>query len=126
MATGVRVKGLQETQRAFGKIDKRLRSELGDELKKLAEPAAADARRIASKWGEATASGIQAGRRRGGAVIRQRRRKTTGQHPSFGALQMREALIPAAEQHEPEVIRGVEELLDKLTSDAGFGGGGLL
>lgn len=125
MATGVRVKGLRELQRDIGRVDKQLRSELGKELKKLAEPVAADASRRVARFGEKTAAGIVAGRRGGGAVVRQRLRKVTGKRGDFGALQMRTALIPALEAHEEEVVHGVEDLLDRLTSEAGLGGGGL-
>ena len=128
MAATVRVRGLRELNRDFGKLSKKLQRELQHELRKLAEPVARDIRGRASaeNYGAATVAGIAAGTRSGAAVVRQRRRKTTGQHPSFGGLQMREAFIPGLEAHEGEIVLGVEHFLSRITAESGLGLGGML
>lgn len=121
MAVGaVRVEGLRELNQAFGRYHKQLQKELREELKKVAEPVAADAREKASRFGPKTTRGIAAGTRAGAAVVRQRNRKTTGHHPEFGALQMRTALEPALEENTDEVLERVETMLDRLGYMNGF------
>lgn len=114
----VRVSGLKEAQRALGNLDDAVKRELQRELRAVAEPVAARTRQKAQAqgWSDKTVSGIRAGSRLGVAVVRQSRRKTTGTQPLFGAEQMREAFIPAAEESEPMVERSVELLLDRLTA----------
>jgi hypothetical protein len=47
-------------------------------------------------------------------------RKTTGHHPEFGALQMATVLIPALDQHEDQIVNGVERLFDRIANREGF------
>lgn len=124
----IHVEGLRELNTAFGRVSKRLQRELQAELRNVAEPLAASVRRVAEEknWGPRTVSGIRAGSTRGQVVIRQNRRKVTGARSDFGALQMREAFIPEAERWGPIVQRRLEVMLDRLTSENGFGRGGQL
>jgi hypothetical protein len=119
-AQTVRVKGLKELNRAFGQIEKDLQKEMRVELKRVAEPVAATARGKASRYGPKTAAGFVAGSRAGGAVVRQRVKRTTGLRPDFGSLLMREVLEPALAENEDEVVRGVERVLDRVITKAGF------
>ena len=114
----LKVSGLRELQRDLGKLDKNAKRELAAALRAVAEPVAADVRAKASArgWTQKTVTGIRAGSRLGVAVVRQSRRKTTGDQPHFGALQMKEAFIPAAQQNEAMVERSVELMLDRLTA----------
>jgi hypothetical protein len=52
--------------------------------------------------------------------VEQRRRKTTGQHPEFGSLQMRRALLPAMREEEPQVLEALENMLEGLGRSNGF------
>ncbi len=121
----MRVDGLRELNRDLGKINKGLQRELQAAIRKIAEPVAEDVRRRARAEGipARTIGGIRAGSSRGGAVVRQSLRRTTGTRPDFGRLQMGRAFIPAAEENTARVVRDVEEMLDKLTRNNGFSGG---
>lgn len=117
--TTVHVRGLKELQRDFGKLSKSLQRELQKEIRKLAEPAADIIRREAAGHGFSapTLAGIMPGSRGGGAVVRQRRGKRTGRRPDFGSIQFRLAFIPGAEEAEPIVREGVEDWLERMTSE---------
>jgi hypothetical protein len=120
MPATVKVTGLKELDRAWKNVDKNLQKQLRGELKTLAEPVAATSRSLGSRFGAKTAGGYVAGARTGGAVVRQRMRKTTGHHPEFGALQMATVLIPALDQHEDQIVNGVERLFDRIANREGF------
>jgi hypothetical protein len=123
--TKVEVHGLEELVRDFGKLSKKAQRGLQKELRHLAEPAADLIRREAAGHGfsEGSISGIRAGTRRGGAVVRQSRGTVTGKRSDFGSTQFRYAFIPGAEQAEPIVEKGVEEWLGAITAEVGLGGG---
>jgi len=111
----IEVKGAAAVSRKLGRFSKDVQREMQRELRKIAEPIAASTRSRAAKWGSTkTTSGIRAGSRRGAAVVRQRQAKTTGQHPEYGGMQMREAFLPALRQAEPAVILQMNHLLDKM------------
>lgn len=111
------VRGLAPMIRDFDKLSRDgLSHPLRSELKRLAEPVARTARHRADEegYGCKTVTGLQAGVRYATAVVRQQNRKTTGKHPEFGDLQMRKVLLPALREHEPEIVAGVEKLLDRM------------
>jgi len=118
------VRGLSELVRDFGRISKTAQKELRAELRRAAEPVAEEARNRARGLGlpGSTVGGIAAGTRYGMPVVRQRRRKVTGKHPEYGVLQMRRVLIPAVVAKQDEVVRRVEEMLDRLVEPGGLGG----
>ena len=117
--TAVKVRGLGEMQRDFRKLSKDLDRELSEELVQIAEPVARSIRRRAEMegYGERTVSGIAAGRRRGAAVVRQRRKKVTGRRPDFGGIQLREVFEPAVAAHAAQSERRVEEFLERITRE---------
>lgn len=57
-------------------------------------------------------------RRSGEVAVEERLRRTTGNRPDFGALQMRKGLIPAGDaktrEAEAEMERALDELADKF------------
>lgn len=115
----VRIRGLKELRRDFGKMSKDLQRELRLELKAAAEPVAADVRSKVARYGARTAAGIAAGTRGASAVVRQRQRKTTGLRPDFGRLQMG-LMVESLDEKQPETIRGLERMLDRLAGHNGF------
>ena len=118
MNATVHVAGIREVNAAFRKIDRKLASEFGNDLKKAAAPVLEDAKTTADRWG---VGGTIRSRRAGPAVyVQQSARKTTGLRPDFGALQMREALIPALEDNRNAVFTEVERVLNKYANSAGF------
>jgi len=118
----VRLRGLDDLQRAFSKMSPGdLRKELNRELIEVGKIVAEDARSRFAGISASSAAGFRPRTRGfGSAVVEQRRRRTTGQHPQFGALQMRRALLPALFSKEGEVVKGLEDMLDRLGSSNGF------
>lgn len=121
MAAGtVRVRGLRELQRDFKRMSKDLSKEVRDGLRKAAEPVREEATQLFERYDAASASGYRVRVRARGVSVEQSRRRTTGQHPEFGALQMRRALLPALERKQDDVVKGVDEVLGQLAGENGF------
>ena len=118
-AATVRLHGLREVNRAFNRIDKEVVGEIKAELKKVAEPVAADARGRIGRYRGASTSTIKPYATMKGVVVRQQARKRTGRHAQVGSLQMGH-LIGALEDHEDEIREDVEDLLDWLARKEGF------
>ena len=97
-----------------------LKDELREGLKKAAEPVRQEAAALFQRYDARSAAGYRVAVRARGVSVEQSRRRTTGQHPEFGALQMRRALLPALASREEQVLRGVENVLDDLARDNGF------
>lgn len=120
MPASIKVKGLKELDSAFKAMDKGLQKELRSDIKRIVEPVAVDARRLAARFGNKTAGGLQAGARAGVGVVRQRMRRTTGAHPEFAGLLVATAMQPALDRNEDVVVRGVEDLIDRVADREGF------
>lgn len=102
---------LQATDRA-GVATKRL---VREGLAEATEPVRADAQKRFEPYSTYSASKYYISIRRAGWVYLQSRlRKTTGKHPEWGALQMSEAFVPAAQAGEIVVARGLEMQFDKI------------
>lgn len=114
----VKITGLREVQRAFGRMSGRLGPELRAGLRKAAEPIAEDAR-SKEKWQGASVRTIGPKVTLAGAAVTQRAKKVTGARPDYGALQMREAFIPALEEHVDDVERAAEEVLTTIINIGG-------
>ena len=121
MAQGtVRVKGLRELQRAFGKISKDLKKETRDELRAVGNLVTEEARSRFMRYDARSASGFKTRVRQKEVTTEQSRRRTTGKRPDYGALQMRRALLPALAEKEDEVVDRLDKMLGRLGNDAGF------
>lgn len=102
---------LQATDRA-GRATKRLTRE---GLAEAAEPVRLEAQRLFNPYSTYSAKAYYISIRRAGWVYLQSRlRKTTGKHPEWGALQMSEAFVPAADSGEEMVARGLALQFDKI------------
>jgi hypothetical protein len=93
---------------------------LREHLKRTAEPVAAEARSLVSKYPGAKVSTIGPRVVLRGVYVTQRARTVTGQHPQFGALQMVRAFIPALEHNVEAIEQGAEEALDTIEHIGGF------
>jgi hypothetical protein len=121
MAAGaVRVRGLRELQRDFRKMGGILPRETKEALRKSAEPVRAEAQSLFSPISAESAAGYRVAVRARGVAVEQRKGRTTGQHPEFGALQMRRALLPALELRRDDVIDGLDQMLGRLAGENGF------
>jgi hypothetical protein len=113
----VKVSGLREVQRAFRRMSGTLRPELRAALRKAAEPVARDAR-AKEKWQGASVSTIGPKVTLAGASVTQRARKVTGARPDYGALQMRDAFIPALVENADEIEAAAEAALTSVIEAA--------
>ena len=119
METTVRVYGEREVIAAFRKIDTDLVKRFGNDLKLAAEPVVKGTK-AKEKWRGASIGTIRAKRAGARVYVEQSAKKVTGKRGDFGALQMRQALIPALDENAAEVFAGVELVLDKYADHAGF------
>lgn len=119
MTGAIRVQGVREVNAAFRKIDRKLASEFGNDLKKAAAPVV-DAAKQKEKWQGASIGTIRAKRTGARVFVEQSARKVTGLRGDYGALQMRDALIPALDENTAEVFGEVEKVLNHYASSAGF------
>ena len=120
MNSTVRVHGAREVVAAFRKIDKKLAREFGNDLKKAAAPVVDAAREKETKWQGASIGTIRAKRSGARVFVEQSAKKTTGLRSDFGALQMREALVPALDDKTDVVYAEVTLVLNKYANSAGF------
>lgn len=122
MASGaVKIEGLRELERALRASDKDAAKGLRKELREAAKVVAMDARGKLSPYSGYSAMGLRPRVRAGlVAVAEQSRKRTTGQHPEFGSLIMRRALVPALWENRDEIDRRMESMLDNVGRDNGF------
>ena len=128
MATwAVRVTGLAELNRAFRKMSGDLDKELRQSLKDAASPVADLAESLAlSRIRNMPRSPDWAGMRVGVSgkavvyIVPRRRNRGNPGRPNLKGLLLSQAMEPAAEQKQDEVVKGVERMIDKLAGKAGF------
>lgn len=125
MATGtVRVDGLDDLVRAFGKISKDLRREVQRELSDAAKIVATEARAkisgLAPPGSPRTVGGVRPRVRGSTAFVEQRLGKTTGKRGDWGAIQMRRAFLPSLDEKQDEVVERLDRMLDRLAGKNGF------
>jgi hypothetical protein len=113
----VRVKGLKELQRTLRDADKNLRASVRKELREAGEIVRSEAATLFSPRDARSAAGYKVRVRQRGVAVEQSLRKTTGLHPEYGSLQMRDALLPALDAKEGEVVSHLEGMLDRLADD---------
>jgi hypothetical protein len=118
MAT-LRVEGAAKVQRAFRGIDRQLATDFGKDLQKAADPVVADTK-AKEKWAGASINTIRSRRRGINIYVEQSARKVTGLRGDYGALQLRQALVPALDENEDEVFSEVERVLDHYAHKEGF------
>lgn len=115
METRVTTKGLREFIRAADAAEKETKKLVRGKLREVAEPVLAAAQVKLSAYDARSAARLGISVRRTGLVaVEQRQRRTTGQRPNFGSLQMREALIPALAENENEIERGFNRAVDEI------------
>jgi hypothetical protein len=120
VAAKVKVNGYRETVRALDKVNRDAKKVVLAELALAAEPMAADARALLSRYQGASLSTIRPRASIRGVFITQNKRKVTGKRPDFGALEMTHGLIPAVEGKSDELVPRLEIALDALGASHGF------
>ena len=107
------VKGYRELLRACDRSGRESKKQVRKALGAAGEIVRADAAQNFSVYSTKTAAGFKVRVRQKGVAVAQSLRKTTGQHPEYGALQMR-VLLRSRQQKERDVEREFEHALDRV------------
>jgi hypothetical protein len=110
------MKGYREFMRATAKAEKESKSTIHNHLREAADIVREDAFRRFLRYSPKSAAGFRIRSRVGGVFIEQKLRKTTGEHPEYGALQLRVALEPALDAKTGEVERRMDKALAELAN----------
>jgi hypothetical protein len=114
------VRGARGVERALRGIEKDVGKDLREGLRSAGQVVQREAAQLFAPVSPRSAAGYKVRVRRRGVAVEQSLRPTTGEHPEFGALQMRTALLPALERHEPDVVRQIEAIVDKVIARHGL------
>lgn len=133
VAEVVRVEGLNEVIRAFRRMDRSLAREVQMELRHISQFVADDAKVTATGKGLVDAGRLVRGIKPfyRGATAGVRSSVTRKGYPyggvyEFGRGVARAFLEPTVRRDEHKIVEAFEDMLDRLTSQAGFGRGGVL
>jgi hypothetical protein len=110
----VRVKGYRELLRACDRAGPESKKEVRGALRAAGEIVRVDATDRFSSVDPRSARGYRVRVRQTGVAVEQSLRRTTGLHPEFGRLQMRDALIPALETKADDVVREIDKALETV------------
>lgn len=116
----VRVENYRAFVKSLRELDKDVAKGLRAELRSIGQLVQRDAAALLAPVDDRSAQAFKVRVRQSGVAVEQSLRRTTGDHPEFGALQMREALLPALRKHEDEVTHQINALLDREASRNGF------
>lgn len=116
-ASTTRVKGYREFVRACNRAaDRDTPRFVKGAFRAVGDIVKDDARQRFAPIDARSAAGFRTVVRVRGVTVEQRIPRTTGQHPQFGALQMRVALLPAVENKQREVEHEFERALDQVAT----------
>jgi hypothetical protein len=114
------ITGNREIARDLRRIEREMQREFRDELRDLAKPVQQTTSLLAGPYSPTTAAGFKIRLRRFEVSVEQSLRKTTGDHPTYGGLQIRQMLEPALEQEEHNIEPQVSRMLNVLHARHGF------
>ena len=110
----IRLHGYREFMRVTRKAERETKGKIDARMREAGDIVRADAYQRFQRYDEKSASGFRVRARVGGIFVEQKLRKTTGQHPEYGELQLSRALEPALVSKENEVVANLEKALDEL------------
>lgn len=117
----VRVEGLAELVRTFGRLQPELRRGVQRELSEAARIVGVETqRRLAALSPSAsprTVSGVRPRVTGATAFVEQRLAKKTGKRADWGATQMRLGFLPALDSKQEAVVARLDEMLGRLGGD---------
>lgn len=119
MSYTLRVKNLRQFQRLMSNADKETKKQLRSIFRETGEAVRSDAQARFTPVDAGSAAGYRVRVRQRGVAVEQSRRRTTGKHPQYGALQMRRALVPAVVAKKDETIAAFERAIDKIIEAGG-------
>lgn len=113
----IRVNGLRELLRVTDQLPRIEARGVRNQLRLVAEPIRQEATELflarVSPDPRKVRYGISV-RKAGTITVEERKRRTTGKHPEFGARQMKLAMILALERHQAETVRRLDSVFDDL------------
>lgn len=115
------VSGYQDLLRGLKTADRETRLSVRATLRHAGDATRAAAATRLAAVDSRSATGYKVRVRQRGVAVEQSLKKTTGQHPEWGAYQMRHALLPAAADNAEETDRRMAAALDLVC--AHFNGG---
>lgn len=113
-SSAVRVRGYKECARAARRAGKEVNKEVRAAFKEVAEPVRTEAAQRFSLIDARSAAGFVIRVRQKGIAVEQRIKRTTGKRGDYGALQMRRALLPALASNEDDVMKAMDDAIDKV------------
>ena len=113
-AATVRVRGYREFLAACNRAERDTKYWVRHTFRQVGAVVQRDATAKFSAYDVKSALGYRTVVRQRGVSVEQKYRKTTGQRPNFGSLQMERALIPALVENESETVRRMEHAIDTV------------
>ena len=104
----------------MAKVDAGTRRAMTAGLREAAWPVQSDTKSRLRRYNDISLDTIGIAVRISGVAVIQRAKKTTGERPDFGALQMRKGFIPALWDNREETERAVGIAFDELVRLSGF------
>ncbi len=115
-AETLRVVGYREFMRATARADRESKRYIRGVFKQVGEHVRADAAGRMGNIDSRSAAGYRVAVRQRGVAVNQSIRKTTGDRPDYGGLQMRKALLPALMANGDEMNRELELALARVAA----------
>jgi hypothetical protein len=112
--TTVRILGYREFLRACDRAEKETKRYVRGSFREVGDIVRLDASAMLAPVSSRSAAGYRTRVRQRGVVVEQSLRKTTGQHPEWGAYQMRHALLPSMTRNEERVIGAMDHAIDQV------------
>lgn len=110
------VSGLSEMLRAAKDAGASTNREVRAAFRESGDIVRVDAVPRLAKYSVKSAAGLKVRVRQRGVAVEQSLRKTTGQRPDYGSLQMRKALLPAVTKTLPELEAEFVKAVDKIAA----------
>lgn len=110
----LKVLGYKQFLRASDRAGKDTKKETRETFRKVGDLVRIEGQRLFTQYNPRSAAGYRTRVRVRGVIVEQSLRKTTGDRPDYGALQMRVGLIPALENEADAVEREFELALDRV------------
>jgi hypothetical protein len=112
----LRVEDFEKFMLIIAKADRATKKALRDEVRQAGTAVRDDAKGKFDRYDPKSAAGYRVVVRQRGVAVEQKYRKTTGQHPKFGTLQMTKALLPALDENTDNTTRAVNAALDRIAA----------
>ena len=101
-------------------MDKDVAKGIREELRSAGQIVQREATSLFAPVSDRSAAGYKVRVRQRGVAVEQSLRRTTGEHPDFGTLQLQTALLPSLERHEHDVVNKLTAMLDEVARKNGF------